>query len=204
MMRRGIEKYPRLWCQLRCLTSTVIAGAFLLPRCYVRHADPSTSEQIGFHLSRNSLWIARITNARVNNRVTRFHRRFPARLTGDRLGLTDRLIQSQTSVDARLCRFTFQLSDGGQSRVTRGTRWCTASSCTLTSWDASRCWFQYLIWIDTRGITSSSDLLGRDKRLHYLVLFNVTIAKYDIVFCRIIRNGGMIFLTDFHNYPASS
>lgn len=36
----------------------------------------------------------------MNNRVTRF-RRFPA-INGDRLGLTDRLIQSQTSVDARL------------------------------------------------------------------------------------------------------
>jgi len=79
----------------------------------VTSVDPDTLEQIGFHLSRNSLWIARITCARVNNRVTRF-RRFPA-INGDRLGLTDRLIQSQTSVDVRLCRFTFQLS-GGQSR----------------------------------------------------------------------------------------
>lgn len=60
------------------------------------------------------LFELRITCARVNNRVTRF-RRFPA-INGDRLGLTDRLIQSQTSVDARLRRFTFQLSGGGQSR----------------------------------------------------------------------------------------
>lgn len=76
------------------------------------NSDPNMSEQIGFHLSRNSLWIARVTSVRVNNRVTRF-RRFPA-INGDRLGLTDRLIRSQTSVDARLRRFTFQLN-GGQS-----------------------------------------------------------------------------------------
>lgn len=86
----------------------VFASAMLRPRT----AIPNMSQQIGFHLSRNSLWIARVTSVRVNNRVTRF-RRFPA-INGDRLGLTDRLIRSQTSVDARLRRFTFQLN-GSQS-----------------------------------------------------------------------------------------
>lgn len=141
----GDREHPALMMPIAMLNVNSNSRSFLLPRCYVRHADPNTSEQIGFHLSRNSLWIARITNARVNNRVMRFRRRFPARLTDDRLGLTDRLIQSQTSVDARLCRFTFQLSDDSQSWVTRGTsrRHGVSAHCRPeTPADAPSNWFE--------------------------------------------------------------
>jgi len=75
-----------------------VISEFLLPRCYVR-AD--RSEYV--RANRLSLLVIpfELRRACADNRVTRF-RRFPA-ISGDRLGLTDRLIRSQTSVDCSLC-----------------------------------------------------------------------------------------------------
>lgn len=64
----------------------------------------------------------------MNNRVTRF-RRFPA-INGDRLGLTDRLIQSQTSVDEHRATASLYVSAERWRpiMVTRGARGGTSDA----------------------------------------------------------------------------